>query len=198
VKQDVVNKLCNDFKVGPEICAELETFYNSKIENRLKMRYLSHLVSTIEDMINDAFKQKHIAPILNSNKITPEQKMSFIRRSMRLYSIILQPLEKLNRKGFVLHYNYGSIILYNPNLLDNDDKDIRILIAHELGHILNVYVFNSKDTQNRANVFAFTAINGKDQYYKHAANHFTYTSELAIIDAIFKICPITEHEQMDT
>jgi len=198
VRQDVIDKLSNDFKVDPETCANFEAFYNAEIEDKLKTRYLSHLVSTIEDMINDNLKQRYIKPILNNDQITPEQKRSFIRRSTRLYSIILRPMKKLNIKGFVQHYNFGSIIGYNPDLLNNEDNDIRILIAHELGHILNLYVFNCEDTQNRANVFCFTAINGKDQFYKKQSKHFTYTSELAIIDDIFKICPIRDYKQTDS
>jgi hypothetical protein len=196
VKQDVIDKLCKDFKVDPETCTKFEDFYNSKIEDKLKVRYLSHVVSTIEDMINDAFKERYITPILSSKQYTIEQKRAVIRRNFRLYSIILRPIKGLNRKGFVQHCNFGSIIGYNPDLL-NDDNDTRILIAHELGHILNLYVFQCKDTQNRANVFSFTAINGKDRFYKNQAEHFKYTSELAIIDAIFKICPIKKHEQID-
>jgi hypothetical protein len=195
MKQDVIDKLSKDFKVDPETCKNLEGFYSSRIEGKLKLRYLSHLVSTIEDMINDAFKERYFANILSSEQYTFEQKRDILRRSFRLYSIILRPIKGLNRKGFVQHFNFGSIIGYNPDLLD--DNDTRILIAHELGHIINLHVFQCKDTQNRANVFCFTAINGKDQFYKNQADHFTYTSELAIIDAIFKICPIKKYEQMD-
>jgi hypothetical protein len=147
-------------------------------------------------MINDNLKENYIAPILRSDQYTDEQKKSIIDRNMRLYSIILRPIRGLNRKGFIMHLSYGSIIVYNPDLSD-DDNDTRILIAHELGHIINLYVFKCKDTQNRANVFCYTAINGKDQFYKNQSKHFTYTSELAIIDDIFKICPIKKYEQVD-
>jgi len=197
VRQDLIDKLSKDFKVDPETCTNYETFYNSNIDNKLKLRYLSHLVSTIEDMINDAFKQSYITPILNSDQLSYEQKSSFIRKNMHPYSIILRPMHRLNIKGFVQHFNYGSIIGYNPDLLGNEDNDIRIIIAHELGHILNLYVFKHTDTQNRANVFSFIAINAKDQFYKTHAKDFTYKSELAIIDAISRICPIKKYEQTD-
>jgi hypothetical protein len=196
LKQDIIEKLCKSFKVDPETCITYENFYNSKIESKLRVRYLSHVVSTIEDMINDNLKENYIAPILRSDQYTDEQKKSIIDRNMRLYSIILRPIRGLNRKGFIMHLSYGSIIVYNPDLSD-DDNDTRILIAHELGHIINLYVFKCKDTQNRANVFCYTAINGKDQFYKNQSKHFTYTSELAIIDDIFKICPIKKYEQVD-
>jgi uncharacterized protein YjaZ len=196
MRQDVIDKLCKDFKVDPETCTEYEKYYNSHIERRLKVRYLSHLVSAIEDMINNEYKEKNITPILNGEQYTPEQKSAILRQNHRLYSIILRPQPKLNRKGFVQHFSTGSIVCYNPNLLDNDN-DIRVLIAHELGHIMNLYVFKCKDTQNRANVFGYTAINGKDQFYKNQSEQYKYSSELAIIDAIFKICPIKKHEEID-
>jgi len=198
VKQDVVDKLCKDFKVDAETCIGFDDFYNTQIEDKLRVRYLSHVVSTIEDMINETHKQNYIESILSSEQYTHEQKRTLIRQGFRRYSIILRPMRGLNRKGFVQHFNFGSIIGYNPDLLCNDDNDIRILIAHELGHILNFYVFKGDDTQNRANVFCYTVINGKDQFYKNHSKHFTYTSELAIVDNIFKICPITKHLQIDS
>jgi Zn-dependent peptidase ImmA (M78 family) len=143
-------------------------------------------------MINDNFKKKYILPVLNSKKYTEEDKRVFIRRNFRLYSILLRPLDGLHRKGYVIHYNFGSIIVYNPRL---DDKDIRVLIAHELGHIINLYLLNTQDTQNTANLFSFIAINGKNNFYKNEATGFTYTSELAIIDAISAACPILRHDQ---
>jgi len=180
IKQDVLDKLCKDFKIEEDTCKAYNKLFYERIEKNLKFRYLSHLVSTIEDMINDIFKV--------------EQKRVLIRRNYRLYSILLRPLEGLQRKGFVQHHNYGSIIAYNPEM---DDREIRILIAHELGHIINLYVLHCEDTQNRANVFSFVAINGKDQFYKKEAERFTYPSELAIIDNIFKVCPITQYQQIE-
>lgn len=192
MNQDVSAKLCKDFKISPETCERYEKLYAKTIEPNMRLRYLSHLVSTIEDMINDNFKKKYILPVLNSKKYTEEDKRVFIRRNFRLYSILLRPLEGLHGKGYVTHYNFGSIIVYNPRL---DDKDIRVLIAHELGHIINRYWLNNQDTQNTANLFSFIAINGKNNFYKNEATGFTYTSELAIIDAISTACPILRHEQ---
>jgi len=194
MKQDVKKKLSNDFKIDEATCETYERFYNEKIETALKVRYLSHLVSSIEDMINDAFKEKHIMPVLKSNQYTEEQKREYLRRNYRLYSIILRPKSGLNNKGFITHFNYGSMIVYNPDILD--DNDVRILIAHELGHIVNLYILKCEDTQNRANLFGFVAINGKDLFYRNEAARFIYKSELEIIDKFFKVCPITKYNQV--
>lgn len=193
MEQDVCSKLCRDFKLDQETCVEYEQFYNTDIEKQIKLRHLSHLVSTVEDKINDIYKQRYIIPILNGDRYSQKQKNNIIRRNYRLYSILLRPIPGLNRKAFVSHFNYGSIIAYDPNL---EDRDIRVLIAHEIGHIINVHIFRCSDTQNRANLFCYFAINGKDQFYKNEAEHFTYRSELEIIDSIFKICPITKHNQL--
>jgi hypothetical protein len=193
LKQDVCDKLCRVFKVDAQTCEAFENLYNEKIEGKLRLRHLSHLVSTIEDMINDLYKQRFIIPLLNKGQYSEEQKRELVRKNYRLYSILLRPIKGLNSKGFVTHHNYGSIIVYNPDIMN--ERDVRILVAHELGHIINLYIHNCQDTQNRANVFCYFAINGKDQFYKNEAEHFTYTSELAIIDDIFKICPITKNNQ---
>lgn len=195
MKQDVKEKLKKDFKIDKETCETYEQFYETKIESALKLRFLSHLISTIEDMINDIFKEKYIMPPLKSNQYTMEQKRDFLRRNDRLYSIKLRPLKGLHNKGFTTHYNYGSIIVYNPDIMS--DTDIRLLIAHEMGHIVNLYILHCEDTQNRANLFSYVAINGKDQFYKTKVKDFLYTSEFAIIDSIYKICPITKYKQVD-
>jgi len=194
MKQDVCDKLCADFKVDAETCEVFEKFFLTDIEKNLKLRYLSHLVSTIEDKINDIYKERYINPLLNKEQYSEEQKREIMRRNYRLYSIRLRPIPGLNRKASVMHLNYGSIIVYNPDILD--ERDIRILVAHELGHIISLYILNCPDTQNRANVFSFFAINGRDQFYKNDAEHFVYKSELEIIDNIFKLCPITKHNQL--
>jgi predicted Zn-dependent protease len=192
MKQDVCEKLCKDFKVDAEICEEVEKLYSSEIEKKLQLRHLSHLVSTIEDKINDLYKEKYIIPFLNSDQYSDAQKRTYVRRNFRLYSILLRPIEGLRCKGRVIHFNYGAIIVYDPNL---DERDIRILVAHEIGHIINIHILHCPDTQNRANVLCFFAINGKNMFYKEGAKKFTYTSELAIIDEIFKLSPIKEYNQ---
>jgi hypothetical protein len=193
MKQDVYNKLCDDFKVDAETCESFEKLYSSEIEKKLKLRHLSHLVSTIEDKINDLYKEKYIIPLLNSTQYTEEQKRAYVRRNYRLYSILLRPIKGLKCKGKMAHFNYGAIIAYDPDL---DERDIRILVAHEIGHIINIHILHCQDTQNRANVLCFFAINGKNVFYKEDAKRFTYTSELAIIDEIFKLCPITGYNQI--
>ena len=193
MKEDVLEKLCKDFKISKETCTDYEQFFLNRIERNIKLRYLSHLVSTVEDMINDVYKQKYIIPVLNSDEYSSEQKRTFVRRNFRLYSILLRPLENLHCKGYATHHNFGSIIVYNPNY---DDREIRILIAHELGHIINLFILRCDDTQNRANLFSFLAINGKDQHYKEGIKKYTYNSELEIIDSINSICPILEYNQL--
>ena len=193
MQQDVYNKLCKDFKVDQETCESYERFYNADIEQQIRLRHLSHLVSSVEDKINDMYKEKYILPILKSDQYSQEQKRAYIRRNYRLYSILLRPMPGLHRKGLVSHFNYGSIISYNPCM---EERDIRVIVAHEIGHIINVHVFRCDDTQNRANIFCFCAINGKDQFYKTETENLTYKSELEIIDNIFKLCPIIKHNQL--
>jgi hypothetical protein len=193
MRQDVYEKLSRDFKVDQETCSAYEKLYAELIEPTIRLKYLSHLISTLEDMINDKFKKKYIFPILDSNEYTEEEKRNFIRSNFRPFSILLRPIEGLNGKAYVTHCNFGSIIVYDPRFVS---KDIRILVAHELGHIVNNYLLLCEDTQNRANVFGFTVINGKNEYYKNDSKQFTYNSELEIIDAVFSLCPITEYKQI--
>ena len=53
----IVAKLRSAFKVSREEVFTLVDFFNTKLKPALKTHYLSHLVSTIEEMINE--KEKH-------------------------------------------------------------------------------------------------------------------------------------------
>jgi len=69
-----------------------------------------------------------------------------------------------NGKATMRTWRCGAVIYYNPQ---NDYHDLRIFIAHELGHLLCKHqIFEGGDTQNNANLFAYFAINGKKCFIK--------------------------------
>jgi hypothetical protein len=185
MKQDVKDRLCNDFKVSPETCNEYEKLYDDIIEKKIRKKYLSHLVSTIEDLINAEIKKNSIEAAAKS--------LPDAIKNARPFSILLVPVET-NGKARVYDCNTGAVIRYNPLC---DDKDLRIIIAHELGHVVNFRLSDpkDKDSQNTANVFTFFAINGKNNFYKHNAREYVYPEEFSIISAISAVCPITSYNQ---
>jgi hypothetical protein len=58
--QDTCDKICKDFKVTSETVATYEKVYTSKIQFALRQKYISHLVSTISDIVILLYKYKQI------------------------------------------------------------------------------------------------------------------------------------------
>jgi len=82
----------------------------------------------------------------------------------------------------------GAIIYYNSCY---EEKDIRILIAHEIGHIVNKELLeNAKDTEQTANLFAYIAMYDKNKFYAEECGKFVSKSDAIIFDDIKNICPV--------
>jgi hypothetical protein len=181
MQQDIYNKLSSEFKTSKDVIEFYEKYYHEVILVNVRKMYLSHLTTSIEEIINNKLKHENKKLLADSNSIESAVK------NARRFSIILIPG---NTKGKAKTYSceYGAAVYYNPNI---DDKDLRILVAHELGHIVNKHIFGSEaDNDNTANVFAFFAVNGKSEFYKTKAANYIYSSEIEIISKISAVCPI--------
>jgi hypothetical protein len=178
----VCEKICKEFKVSEDDCYQHEQYYNKIILQKIQTKYLSHLVSAIEEIIN--------RQMLEENKKKLES-VDETLKNVRRYSILLIPGESVG-KAKTYTSDFGAAIYYNPK---NDIMDLRILIAHELGHVVNEHrgILNS---DNFANIFAFLSINEKNEFYKNKSDDFKFSSEMEIISKIFSLCPILDKDQM--
>jgi hypothetical protein len=186
MKDDVREKVCKAFKVSEKTCEKYRSLYETVFEPRMKILYLAHVASAIEYAINCESIKKYKERA---------SKDGVADTDIKLFKILFIPYKNLHKKATVRHTSFGSIICYNPNFAD---KEVRILIAHELGHIVNFHYLHCPDTQNNANTFSYFAINGRNEFYKNDSKNFIYSSEFEIIDAISAICPITKGEEYDT
>jgi hypothetical protein len=74
--------------------------------------------------------------------------------------------------------------------LHYDEKEKRILIAHELGHIVNKELFeNVEDSEERANLFAYVAMDDKNKFYTEECANYVSKSDVQILNDIISICP---------
>lgn len=170
----IKNELVNTYKVPDIRCDDYDQIYNETILPRIQEKFLAHFVSVVEDMIFEKILE-------NDPKA-------------RRFRIILWKNNPKNGKAAMRTYRYGAIISYNPH---NSYQDLRIFIAHELGHLLCRYqIIAGGVTENNANLFAYFAINGKNTFYKFKAPTLIYTGgELQIISSIQSVCPITRVDQ---
>jgi Zn-dependent peptidase ImmA (M78 family) len=108
-------------------------------------------------------------------------------RTFRLYSILLEPAA-IKRKATTRYHISGAIIYYNTCF---DENTIRILIAHEVGHIVNKELLkNTEDSEQTANLFAYIALLDKNKFYTDECKQFISNSDMQIFNDMANTCPI--------
>jgi Zn-dependent peptidase ImmA (M78 family) len=178
-------KISSEWGVSSETIRQYTSFYADTIRPIIKSNYLSHLVTTVENMVND----KRMRNFLNEIAGAEREKLRGLlaSRTFRLYSIILEPIN-LKRRATTRYHPSGAIIYYNSCY---EEKVIRILIAHEIGHIVNKELLEgAKDTEQTANLFAYIAMHDKNKFYAEECAKFVSESDVVIFDDIKNICPV--------
>jgi len=173
--KDIRERLAKTFKVPEDRCEDYYKAYNETLLPLIQEKFLAHLVSVAEDLIFIKIKT-------NFSK-APRFKITLWKNA------------PTNGKATMRLWRYGAIIAYNPQ---NDPQDLRIFVAHELGHLLCHYnILNGNSTDNNADLLAFFAISGKDKFYREKAPNLIYKGgDLQIISSIQSACPITKKDQL--
>ena len=183
----LIAKISKEWNVSSETIQRYTSFFDDSIKPIIKLNYLSHLVNTIENMVNDKKLNNVLKQAELKNISTEKIKYLYIKETLRFYSIILVPAT-LKRRATTRYHNSGAIIYYNSCY---EDKIIRILIAHELGHIVNKELLgNKEDSEKTANLFAFIAMDDKNRFYKKECEKFVFKSDVQILNEMLKICPV--------
>jgi len=169
-------KICNAFNLSAAEYQLFKDFYETSIKNRMQKKYLSQLISVVEDMIDEKIRKQ-----IESAK----DQISNIIKANR-YKIILtefkRDLEFIPKGACSISFPYGAIISYNPNTAA---ETIRILIARELGHLLFLYgIIPFKNIDIYANLFAFFAINGENNLYTLESFQNPCFNEMKLIENI--------------
>jgi len=180
-----VSNLCNTFKVSKKTCEHFNEIYYNDIQPRLQKKYLAHLISSIEEMIDEKIKRERIN----------ETAEDTLGGKTRDFFIVLRQDPPPGKVADVLCFKNGAIINHIPS---DNFKELRIFIAHELGHVLRFYkIITNDDNENHANLFAYFAINGKNKFYTEKVQDLLYPTEEQIISNIQELCPIKEERQHD-
>jgi len=180
----ISGNICEAFKVSPANCDQYLKLYNDKLLPRIWKKYLAHLVASVAEVIDEKMEKDG----------TKESWEGSSEGNVRKFSITLSSGNPLGNANAESHcYRNGVDIIYKP--IDNR-KDLRIFIAHELGHVLTHYgVIIGNEIENYANTFAFFAISGKNDFYKSDVEELKYDDDIQIIDSIQRLCPVKEIRQ---
>ena len=74
MEQQFLNRFIDDFDLKKEEIIKVEDFFQSTIAPGLKKRFLSHLVSTVEDLVNDKQKQSYLNSLKEELQKNPKLK----------------------------------------------------------------------------------------------------------------------------
>lgn len=188
----IKDKLKDSFKVSETDIQSLLDFFNNTLKPAIKVHYLSHLVTSIEEMINESQKKEFLEYIKNTGNsktdIATVTKLINEKR-VRMFSIILVPIPNSKRKALTLRKQGGVIIYYANYLLENEK---RFAIAHELGHIVNDYILDIQDDnrENRASLFAYIALLDKNNFYKNESKNYVTKTDIELFNEYMNVLHI--------
>ena len=196
----IVGKLESAFEVSREEVFALLDFFNAKLKPTLKTHYLSHLVSTIEEMINEKEKHNFLAYIKETERTEKDVNRLTVlinEKRIRLFTIILQPLKNVERKALTYKKTGGVMIYYKEHLLENEK---RFAIAHELGHIVNSYLLGNDDDnmENRASLFAYIALLDKNNFYQKECSAYISKTDIELFNEYMSVVHEKLKSQKDT
>ena len=97
---------------------------------------------------------------------------------------MLVPITKSRKNATTRIIENNAVIYYNSNL---DEKDKRLLIAHELGHIVEHFIFKKDGSEGIASLFAYIAMLYKNNFYKDECSNYIYKTDLTIFNELKKV-----------
>lgn len=181
--ETISNKLKDTFKVSDNDIKTTLIFFNKTLKPALKTHYLSHLVTSIEEMINESKKKEFLDYIKDNYSEDNIATLTDLvnERRVRMFSIILVPIKssRLKAKSYT---KKGGVMICYANYLQENEK--RFAIAHELGHIVNDYILKIEDTnnENRASLFAYIALLDKNNFYKNEAPEYITKTDIELFN----------------
>ncbi|MDR1931496.1 MAG: hypothetical protein LBQ57_01620 [Spirochaetales bacterium] len=165
VTDDILSKIANQFKISEETVKLLRDFYMT-IATAMKRQYLAHVIRTMEDRLRE----------ITGNA---------------MFRIICSPVAESGKNINMAsaHYYRGRYfaIFYHPS---TDEKQLRIMLAHELGHLFLIEFLNSKQENEYtektkiepiSTILGIFTIFDKNEFYHNKTAPFKHNSPEAIL-----------------
>lgn len=180
----ITSKLKNAFNVSDNDIQTIISFFNGTLKPALKVHYLSHLITSIEEMINES-KKKEFLDYIRSTEKSADSIATLTNlvneKRVRMFSIILAPIKSSKKKARTYNKK-GGVMIYYADYLQENEK--RFAIAHELGHIVNDYILKIEDDNKeyRASLFAYIALLDKNNFYKNEASNYITRTDIELFN----------------
>lgn len=184
----LLKQVAADLGLHESVLVKLEEIFKGNVQPEIQKNYLSHLKNSLEDLINERIKSLFLDSLREMNKDNAETLGQLIQsRHFKIFTIQLIPFTKpLKRDAFINFVRGSAIIYYRDNL---DEKQKRIWIAHELGHVffqryINDSPADPKTSEAMASAFALIAILDKEDFYSKRAQNYCYGTKADIVQAL--------------
>lgn len=189
LKPDIIYKLEKAFSVPEKEINDLLRFFNTRLKPAIKAHYLSHLVSSIEEMINEQEKKEFLNYIKKTERAKKdiETLTNLVNeRRIRLFTINLQSLSGVKRKAKT-YKKAGGVMIYYADYLQENEK--RFAIAHELGHVVSSYILKNDKTnpENYASLFAYIALLDKNNFYQNECAAYISKTDLELFNEYMNV-----------
>lgn len=199
--KDFLKEVYEKTKIDINIINNLSEEFKNILQPEIEDHYLSHLVSSIETIINKEKVNSFLKSINNNLNLNEEDRRELLNfvgnNKFRFYPILLRKTKGLPLPAsvdFMWRDNIqseGAIIYYSAEITDK--KQLRIFIAHELGHIYFETISKIKRDNDKysledySNLFALFTIIDKDNFYNYRCKELTEENTLTSIDSILSI-----------
>jgi len=161
ITTEAITKIADDYKLSFEFVSDLHNIYKQKISDTMKFHYLAHVIRAMEDTLrqipgNEMFR-------IECKPIAIESKDIGIAGSYYYKG-----------RFFAIHYH--------PN---TKEKQLRIMLAHELGHLFLVELFNANTGANLtektkiepiSTILGIFTIFDKNEFYHNKLVPYRHTS----------------------
>lgn len=167
VTDEILGKISSVFVVPEDQVKKLFKLYQNKISKSLKRHYLAHVIRTMEETLRE----------LPGNE---------------MFRIICTPIDEHSTDIGIAsaHYYKGRFfaIYYHPK---TNEKQLRIMLAHELGHLFLIELFNKSfgenydettQTEPISTILGIFTILDKNEFYHNKTTPFKHNSPEEVLD----------------
>lgn len=201
---------CDDFieavhkttNINKKIIRDMSNEFKKYIQPEMTIHFLSHLISSIESIINrekgkeflDLIKKLYDSKKLDTNDYIELVKMVSFNK-IKYYPILLRSLNMGISSKIIYKYDKNNkecsaIIFYDEKLI-KQIRQVRKFIAHELGHIYFKHITkidgNKIDEETFSTLFAILAIADKDHFYSKICQTFSNGNILTSINETYSL-----------
>jgi len=166
ITDEIITKIAQRYDTSKEQVEALQQFYQAFVDD-MKQQYLAHIIRTMEERLR---------------KVSGNE----------MFRIVCSPVDATAKELGIARAQYYKnryfAVYYHPR---TDEKQLRILLAHELGHLFLIEMINStfdmqcnEDTkvEPTATIFGIFAILDKNDFYHNKTRPFMHKTPEEILD----------------